>query len=426
MTRFRAATTRSLDAEQAAADLAQQLEKQGAESSKIAGGFLLATAAAGDQARAVGGWLGERWPEAELLGTSFEGIVGEGQVWRDEPALGLFVWEDAPNAPIPFVFARDELEVARVAGELLDAADRTLLGPSDQVLLFPDAMGSPGLPRFLEELSVALGGAQLAGAAASGLVGDPALAWSGEASCRGALVGLLLPSAPLPSPSPSPVPEQESERAAARISTASATRSASPWLEITACRTRWVDGLEEEPPIDWVRRQLGLDARARVEPYLDRLMVRVRRSANASSLTELGEEEEPSETLRSSGAVAEYDEQFLIGIDARRGAISLPGEFARGDELSLALPDADLARQALRESVAALEPSSLVLQFSCRARDEQLHGDRDVESALVAHHAESRALLGTLAPFQLGPGPAGAARLLVYSTVLAALGEADT
>ena len=414
MTQFRAATTRKLGAEQAAADLVRQVGNQGSGPAPIAGGFLLATAAAGDQGRAVGQRLASHWPEAEFLGTSFEGVLGEGQVWRDEPALGLFVWGEGEDPPLPFVFGPDELESARVAGELLDAVGRDTLGPSDLLLLFPDATGSPGLPTFLSDLSSALGGPQLAGAAASGLVGDPALGWSGDEACPGSLLGLLLSDG-----AGAASKTGEAGEAGARVSAASATRAASPWLEITACRTRWVDGLDEEPPLVWVRRQLGLDSRARIEPHLDRLMVRVRRSGRT------GNEAPPTAPESETPGLAGYDEQFLIGLDARQGAISLPGEFERGDELAFSLPDADLARTALQASVEALTPSPLILQFGCRARDEQLHGDRDLESALVAHHAKGRATLGALGPFQLGPGPAGKARLLVYSTVLAALGGVD-
>lgn len=412
MTRFRAATTRKLDAEQAAADLIRQVENQGQGPVPIAGGFLLATAAAGDQGRAVGQLLASSWPDAELLGTSFEGVIGEGQVWRDEPALALFVWEEAEEGedlPLPFVFGPEEQESARISGELLEAVGRDALGPADVLLLFPDATGSPGLAGFLGELAEALGGPQIAGAAAAGLVADPALAWVGDEACPGSLLGLLLPSS--------------QDDAASRVSVASATRAASPWLEITACRTRWVDELEEEAPLVWVRRQLGLGSKEPIEPYLDRLMVRVRgrRAAPERQAEAIGSGGESTEARGLAG----YGEQFLIGLDARRGAISLPGAFERGDELAFSLPDAGLARTALGESVEALAPSPLILQFGCRARDEALHGDRDLESALVAHYAKGRATLGALAPFQVGPGPAGRARLLVYSTVLVALGDAD-
>lgn len=425
MALFRAATTRKLDAEQAAEDLVRQVVNQGDGPHPVAGGFLLATAAAGDQGRAVGQRLAAYWPDAELLGTSFEGVLGEGQVWRDEPALGLFVWGEVwgeeQDPPLPFVFGPDELEAARVAGELLDAVGRDTLGPSDLLLLFPDATGSPGLPAFLGDLASALGGPQLAGAAASGLAGHPALGWLGDEACPGSMVGLLLPDGG----------GAASPAGGLRVSAASATRAASPWLEITACRTRWVDGLDEEPPLVWVRRQLGLDDRARIEPHLDRLMARVRRLGTAgNAVVRAVDATRSTQGAASSGAsetagLAGYEEQFLIGLDARRGAISLPGEFERGDELAFSLPDAELARRALRESLEALTPSPLILQFGCRARDEDLHGDRDLESALVAHHAKGRATLGALAPFQLGPGPAGKARLLVYSTVLAALGTMD-
>ncbi|MFK7896931.1 MAG: FIST N-terminal domain-containing protein [Myxococcota bacterium] len=401
----------------AAADLAEKAERELGGSSSIGGGFLLATSAAGEQGQAVGQYLAECWPEADLLGTSFEGILGEGQVWRDEPALGLFVWEEGADPPLSFVFGQDELAPSRVAEELLASVDLPELGPEDLVLLFPDATGSPGWPVFLDELRAALGNAQIAGAAASGFSEGPALGWSGEEACPGALTGLLILGGDRASR------DQQCTGGGLRVAAASATREASPWLEITGCRSRWVDELEEEPPLDWVRRQLGLDGRARIEPYLDRLMARVRRRIPLSDLN--GDAHAPEADAEEGDADRGYEEQFLIGLDARRGAISLPGVFERGDELAFALPDADLARKALRASVDALAESPLILQFACRARDENLHGDRDVESALVAHHAGARATLGTLAPFQVGPDTAGETRTLVHSTVLAALGDEE-
>ncbi len=77
----------------------------------------------------------------------------------------------------------------------------------------------------------------------------------------------------------------------------------------------------------------------------------------------------------------------------------------------------------LRASIEALPESSLLLQFACRARDETLYGDPDLESAWAAHHVPDRRIVGTVSPFQLARSEGSAARLLVYSTVLTALGN---
>jgi hypothetical protein len=98
------------------------------------------------------------------------------------------------------------------------------------------------------------------------------------------------------------------------------------------------------------------------------------------------------------------------------------GSFARFDRLAFALPDPTSTRAALREAVDALPPTTLLLQLSCPGRGAALHGDRDLESALVAHQAAGRRVLGVLAPYQIASEPAGNARPRVHATVLAAAG----
>jgi hypothetical protein len=168
-----------------------------------------------------------------------------------------------------------------------------------------------------------------------------------------------------------------------------------------------VDGLEDEPPVDWIRRQLTLDAESPIEPHLDRLLVRIRHRAAS----------------RGEAAIADYEERYIVGIDNQRGSISLPGSFRRGDELAFALPDGGHAREALRNAIDELEKTSFLLQFTCRARDEALHGDPELESAWVSHHAPERRVLGTVSPFQLAMSAGGVPRLLVHTTVLAAFGQ---
>jgi small ligand-binding sensory domain FIST len=119
-----------------------------------------------------------------------------------------------------------------------------------------------------------------------------------------------------------------------------------------------------------------------------------------------------------------YEERFVIGIDERRGAIALPTAVRSGEQIAFALPDPGLARDALRAGIEAIEPTDCLLHFGCRARDASLHGDPDLEPALVAHLARGRGTLGTVGPLQLGPDRVGTVRLLVHATVLAALGVA--
>ena len=393
MTRFSTAVSRALDTQAAAEQLADQIDQELEGSARIAGGLILATEAAGEAILEVGRGLAHRWPEALLLGTSFEGILADGRIFRDEPAYAVLAWPEGPFEPIPLLFESDEQDSARMAQDILEASGRSELLPTDLVLLFPDAHASSQLERVLAELGPLLGPASLAGAASTGVDGHPALTFVGDEAHPGAFLGLFVPGALLGEKAPI-------------VRCAGASRSASPWLEITECRSRWVDGLDGEPPLDWVRRQLGLERDASIEPHLDRLLVRVR------SPTAIG--------VGAEGAV--YEERYVIGIDDRRGSFSLPGTFSRGDALALALPDPAHARETLRTSIEELADASLLLQFACRARDETLYGDSDLESAWVAHHAPDRRILGTVSPFQLAKSDGAAPQMLVHSTVLTALG----
>ena len=391
-------------------ELAARVEGVLGGPAQIGGGFLFATAASGTAGAEVGRLLGERWPESSLLGSSFEGIVADGRAWSEVPALGLMAWGTGPAEPIPIFMAPGEFEVEHLAREVLESSGRSSLGPGDLLLLFPDSLAANGLEIDVNQFARALGQPSIAGAAASGLAGGGCGSWIGSEVQTSSTVGILILEG---TTSAGP------RKGGARVRSAGATRFASPWLEISACRDRWIDGLEGEPPLDWVRRQLGLDPGSSVEPHLDRLLIRLREAPVGAAL--------PSQDItpveEANGDPSEFIERYVIGIDDRRGSISVPGHYHRGQYLALALPDPDRARTALREAVHALAPSSIVMQFGCRARDESLHGDPDLEPALVAHDARGRSILGILAPFQIGPDPAGAGRMLVYSAVLAAFGD---
>lgn len=393
MTRFWAALSRALDVDRAAEALANEVSRGLEGNSSVVGGMLLATAAAGKGAIEVGHRLGQYWPDITLLGTSFEGILADGRTYRHEPAYLLLAWSQGVAEPTPLVFEPGEQDATQIARVIAEAAGDRALTEDDLVLLFPDALGSSPLERVLANLGPQLGRASLAGAAASGLDGFPAQAFFGDDLLAGSFLGLFVPGS--------------SAGSGPRVQSAGGSLAASPWLEITACRPRWVDGLDGERALDWVSRQLGLESGAPLEPYLDRLLARVR----------------PRRWVAREDRDADFEERYVIGIDERRGAFSLPGRVSCGDHLALALPDAAQARTALRTSIDALVDSPFLLQFTCRARDAALHGDSEVESAWVAHHAPGRRVLGVTAPFQLSMNGGDSCRLLVHATVLAALGQ---
>ena len=395
--------TLALQAEAGTHELASAVEAGLGGRGAVAGGLLLANAASGRGALEIGRQLADRWPDATLLGSSFEGVLAEGRVWRDQPAAGLLAWGHGPDEPVPLFLGPTEIGPDELAHDLLEEAGRARLEPGDLLLLFPDALASTGLESMLADLLPRLGVPSVAGAAATGVGGGACLAWFGHEEKAGATVGLLAPGGVEPG--------------APRVRCASGSRFASPWLEISACRERWIDGLEGEPPLDWVRRQLGLSEAQSLEPHLHRLLVRLRDAgagpAEAGGLT-------PTESV--GAGPEDFVERYVVGLDERRGALAVTGVFRRGGQLAFALPDPSRAREALRAAVADLPASPLLLQFVCRSRDELLHGDVDLESALVAHDARGRLTLGALAPFQLGTDALGRCRLRVHATVLAALG----
>jgi small ligand-binding sensory domain FIST len=398
MTRFLTAFSRALDPTNRVEELLASLELDLPEAKPAVGGLILATSACGDDCFEVGRQLAHRWPNATLAGTSFEGVVAGGQIYRDEPAMVLLAWSGT-DGPVPTCFVLEPEEAAdsaRISEAITEAAGRSQLESGDLVLLFADAHGSLAFEETLAQLGPRIAPASLAGAGASGIDGREALSFLDGEEFPGALVGLFIPAASAVGVEEGPV-----------VRCAAATRAASPWLEITKCRTRWIDELEDEPALDWVRRQLGLDSASPIESHLDRLLVRVRGARTMDS-----QAEEPWE-----------DERYVVGLDARRGSFSWPGRFSAGDQLALALPDRERAREALRGSVGELRASPILLQFACRARDEALHGDSNLESAWAAHCAGDREVIGTVAPFQFATLSDSACRILVHSTVLAALGR---
>lgn len=368
----------------------------------LAGALVLATAASAQAGRVAGARLADRWPDALLAGTSFEGVLAEGRVVRDRPALVAIAWGEGAAEPAPFlleseVLGRPEATDPDEFVHVLEEARGGALDGNDLVLLFPDALEGLGLERMLSALGPRLGGAVFAGAAASGPGSVPAQAWAGELAEQGGTLGVVLPGG---------------AAGGSRVGCAGATRFASPWLRIGECRSRWVDELEGEPALDWVRRQLGLETSAPVEPHLDRLTVRVRPASAATD----------GESIPDESDLA-YVERYVVGLDARRGAISVPAGVERGGELAFALPDPDHARAALRAAAEGLSPSPVVLQLACRARDASLHGDADLEGAWVQHLVGERAAVGTLAPFQIRPGSDGRSGEIAHTTLLAALGR---
>jgi small ligand-binding sensory domain FIST len=400
MTGFSTAVTTALSPADAAAELARPCEEAFGDAGGLTGGVLLATAAAGKQAAEVGRLLGLRWPTAALSGSSFEGIIENGRIWRDRPALVLIGWSEGPDEPLALCLDPREQDVHRIAHEILESAGRARLEPSDVVILFPDAVDSPGLDRILADLGPLLGAPSIAGAAATGIDGHPALTWAGDQDVPGAMLAVVMPGG-APDGGAIGLP---------RVRSAGASRAASPWLEITACRSRWIDGLEGEPPVDWIRRQLAIEDTRPVEAVFDRLLVRLCRRASWER------QHATAEGVRS------YEERYVVGLDPRKGSISVAGAFERGDQAAFALPDPERARHSLRKAIDEMPVTPLLLQLACRTRDATLHGDADLEGAWVAHHASGRQVVGVVAPFQLGTDPSGVCQTLVHTTVLAALG----
>lgn len=410
MTILAAAFASALDPDRAAVQVVDRIEGALGAGRPVAGAFVFASAASGDGGQRVGRLLAERWPAAELLGTGFEGLIGEGRVWLGEPAVAVLAWTEGGASPLPIVVSTAGRDPGLVAQEIRELVDSSSTGPEDVCLLFPDAIGAAFLVPLLERFGPSSGGPRLAGAASSGAESGASLAWSSPDVADpggGLLVGLLIPGRLPGGPTGGQSDGRRVDPVCERVRCAGASRRASPWLEVSACRPHWVDGLEGEPPVVWIRRQLGLGAEDEVEPTLERLLVRLARG-------EAGWDGE--------GEPASYEERFVTGVDRRRGAIGVMGRFARFDRLAFALPDPGLARESLRAAVDALPRTPLLVQLGCASLGAALHGDRDLESAVVASQVFGGVTIGVIAPFQLAADPGAGAGLRVHTTVLAAAG----
>lgn len=396
-------------AAKAAEDLLTAIEGALSPADDLVGGLVLATAAAGDQGFEVGERLAARWPGATFAGTSFEGLLAEGRVWVGQPAITLLAWTSGADAPQPILVEPEAISGDLEAIDHLEIALRGLgsgreRGFADAMLLFPDVLTGAALEPSLAGLVERLEGLRLVGSAAAGLGGEPALAWIDGEREPGAALGLALP--------------RRSGRAggALDLEQAIGSRFASPWLEVSRVRGVWIEEIEAEPALTWLRRQLGLEAGEPLEPWLDRFLIRLR-------VEDL--REEAVEMLAHDESRVDYVERYPVGFDGRRGAIALSEPLRKGDRVAFALPDAELARTSLRAAVARLPDAPLLLQLACRARDARLHGDQDLESALVVAESGSPVVLGTVAPYQLAPQQGAAPRLQVHRTVLLAMGSTD-
>ena len=393
----------------AAEALASAVESRLGGPASVGGACLLASAASGDQGLEVGRRLSGRWPEAELIGTSFEGLIAEGRSWQDRPALSILAWGRGDSRPLPLLIEPDEANLERAAEDILEVFPANRVAGRDLLLLFPDAGASPAVEDGIPELLSRIAPTDLAGSAASGPNGAPALAWVDGVPVPGACAGLLFPAT-----SPTADRSETDESPRRRVQVALGSRLASEWMQVSKSRPRWVDELGGRSALPAVEQALSLSARDSLSRLLDRLLVRFRPRPLAPG-------QDPPK--------GSEEERYIVGLDDLRGAFSLPIDRLQGGEIALAWPDAEAARGALREAARTLCPGAATLQFACRARGEHLHGDPDLEPAWLAAEAgsrgEGRPVIGTIGPFQLaaqGSGAApGACARLVHAAVLASI-----
>ena len=146
MKRFLTAFSRALDPLNMAEELALGVEGEPGGAGPLAGALVLATAASGDGGFEVGRALGERWPGAVVVGSSFEGVVSGGRIYRDEPAMALLAWtEEQKQTPVPFVLDAGEADAARISEAIFEASGQSALNSGDLVLLFGRCPSRVGL-----------------------------------------------------------------------------------------------------------------------------------------------------------------------------------------------------------------------------------------------------------------------------------------
>jgi hypothetical protein len=137
MAQFSTGFSRDLRPNFVTAELATGVESVLGGPGGVGGGLLFATSASGNLAFEVGERLGNRWPDSGLTGSSFEGLLAKGQVFRDEPAFGLLAWAKGDVEPIPLFFDPAEVVAEQLAFDLFEAAGRSIFTEDDLLLLFP-------------------------------------------------------------------------------------------------------------------------------------------------------------------------------------------------------------------------------------------------------------------------------------------------
>ncbi len=324
----------------------------------------------------------------EILGTSaVAGAIGGGVVAgsRQEEAtaaIAVLALDGIEATPVwmPELAGIEDATGVELEAQLGGSADA-----NDLVLVWVDPLACDA-PRLVRSLADTLAPATLTGGGAVLGRGSAAAQWSGGHAMRGGLSGLVLRGAAPPR----------------LVVTQGCRPITEPWIA-TRCEGHWVLELNHRPALDVYREVARDPLAADLRRASGRLLVALPRTARARP---------------DSG---DFVVRNVSGFDEERGAFAVSQALRAGTRLTLALRDADLAREELKRSldVAAASDARAAVYLSCAGRGLGLFGHEGLEAGYL-DQALGRPFAGLFGSFQIGP-IAGRTELLTYAGVLALL-----
>lgn len=128
-------------------------------------------------------------------------------------------------------------------------------------------------------------------------------------------------------------------------------------------------------------------------------------------------------------AVNEGEDRYTVrpvrGVDPARGGVLIGREARVGARFTFGVRDAGAARAGLESAARAVATAALgsaprfAIYLSCAGRGEALYGAPDVESRILRQRFGDLPIAGMHSSFELTPWAHGAARLALYTGVLA-------
>ncbi|MGB7305720.1 MAG: FIST N-terminal domain-containing protein [Burkholderiaceae bacterium] len=387
MTQFPMAHGSSHSAQSAVQALCEQFGEQVAAQRQQCLGLFYLNRAASTQSDLVLKELNDRYPGVQWSGAVADAVIAGELELGSEPAITAML------LPLP-KHSWQSFSGNRPIGEKIHTA-----------LVHADPM-APDLPGLIDELAQRTETGYLFGGLT---LGDPQIVgqFSDGEPIRDVLSGVGF---------------TENIRLLSRV-----TQGCSPFASehvITSCNANYVQTLDNEPALDVMLRDLGVDESVRQSTDGDEILQAMSGKRLANGLL-VGLNDAVQDRRLGFG---DYMVRNLIGIDPQSRLIAIGAEPADGDRLVFCTRDREAARTDLIRVCTELrdevESESLSIRgahfVSCVARGESLFGAVGAETALLRHNLGDVPTIGFYAN-----GEIARERVYAYTGVLTLFVEAN-